>query len=237
MRLGRFEERAARRRGRRRRRRRAPRREETHGAEGAELFERLRALRRLIAERLGVPPYVVFSDATLRDMALLQPAQRRTSCCWSRASASTSGSATARPSWRCSPARTRRRRPRRSSDDAPRARGRGGRVSLPAIRRWHVCSRRRLRRRADARPVCPLPRPQPLRRPAAAPTPHRYLPEAIAAHLAVIAACRARLRAAANAPPRRGCTAPWPRRAPSRPRCWSASTSSTSRSCAGWAST
>ena len=46
---------------------------EALGAEGATLFERLRALRRLIAERQGLPPYVVFSDATLRDMALLRP--------------------------------------------------------------------------------------------------------------------------------------------------------------------
>jgi ATP-dependent DNA helicase RecQ len=46
---------------------------EALGAEGAELFERLRALRRLIAERLRVPPYVVFSDATLRDLAALRP--------------------------------------------------------------------------------------------------------------------------------------------------------------------
>jgi ATP-dependent DNA helicase RecQ len=42
-------------------------------AEGAALFERLRALRRLIAQRQGVPPYVVFSDATLRDLAQLHP--------------------------------------------------------------------------------------------------------------------------------------------------------------------
>jgi ATP-dependent DNA helicase RecQ len=46
---------------------------EALGGAGAELFERLRALRRLIAERLKVPPYVVFSDATLRDMVLLRP--------------------------------------------------------------------------------------------------------------------------------------------------------------------
>ncbi len=38
-----------------------------------ELFERLRALRREIAQREGVPPYVVFSDATLREMARLGP--------------------------------------------------------------------------------------------------------------------------------------------------------------------
>jgi ATP-dependent DNA helicase RecQ len=47
--------------------------EETLGAEGAALFERLRALRRLLAEQLHVPPYVVFSDATLRDMVLVRP--------------------------------------------------------------------------------------------------------------------------------------------------------------------
>jgi ATP-dependent DNA helicase RecQ len=37
------------------------------------LFERLRALRREIAQRENVPPYVVFSDATLREMARLKP--------------------------------------------------------------------------------------------------------------------------------------------------------------------
>jgi ATP-dependent DNA helicase RecQ len=46
---------------------------ESLGAAGTVLFERLRTLRRLIAERQGVPPYVVFSDATLRDMVLLRP--------------------------------------------------------------------------------------------------------------------------------------------------------------------
>jgi ATP-dependent DNA helicase RecQ len=39
----------------------------------AELFERLRVLRREIAQGEGVPPYVVFSDATLREMARLRP--------------------------------------------------------------------------------------------------------------------------------------------------------------------
>jgi len=38
-----------------------------------DLFERLRALRRAIAQRESVPPYVVFSDATLREMARLKP--------------------------------------------------------------------------------------------------------------------------------------------------------------------
>ncbi len=38
-----------------------------------ELFERLRRLRRLIAEKLGVPPYVVFHDSALVEMAALKP--------------------------------------------------------------------------------------------------------------------------------------------------------------------
>ena len=38
------------------------------------LFERLRALRRTIAQEIGKPPYIVFSDRTLRDMARLKPA-------------------------------------------------------------------------------------------------------------------------------------------------------------------
>jgi ATP-dependent DNA helicase RecQ len=37
------------------------------------LFEHLRQVRRSIAEDRGVPAFVVFSDATLRDMALKQP--------------------------------------------------------------------------------------------------------------------------------------------------------------------
>ena len=39
----------------------------------SELFERLRALRMALARAAGVPPYVVFHDATLREMALLRP--------------------------------------------------------------------------------------------------------------------------------------------------------------------
>lgn len=38
-----------------------------------ELFERLRAFRRELAEERGVPAYVVFSDATLVEMATLRP--------------------------------------------------------------------------------------------------------------------------------------------------------------------
>jgi len=43
-------------------------------APDAELFENLRALRKLIAARIGEPPYVVFHDSTLADMAALKPA-------------------------------------------------------------------------------------------------------------------------------------------------------------------
>jgi ATP-dependent DNA helicase RecQ len=38
-----------------------------------DLFDRLRALRLEIARERGVPPYVIFHDATLRDMARLRP--------------------------------------------------------------------------------------------------------------------------------------------------------------------
>ncbi|HED54140.1 MAG TPA: DNA helicase RecQ [Phycisphaerales bacterium] len=37
------------------------------------VFDRLRGLRRELASEQGVPPYVVFSDATLRDMVRLRP--------------------------------------------------------------------------------------------------------------------------------------------------------------------
>ncbi len=40
------------------------------------LFERLRACRRTLAEDAGVPPYVIFHDATLREMAAARPATR-----------------------------------------------------------------------------------------------------------------------------------------------------------------
>lgn len=38
-----------------------------------DLFERLRARRLEIARARGVPPYVIFHDTTLRDMARLKP--------------------------------------------------------------------------------------------------------------------------------------------------------------------
>ena len=41
------------------------------------LFEELRALRRTIADRQGVPPFIVFSDRTLREMATLLPTTAR----------------------------------------------------------------------------------------------------------------------------------------------------------------
>lgn len=37
------------------------------------LFERLRELRRTLAQAMGKPPYVVFNDATLRDIARVRP--------------------------------------------------------------------------------------------------------------------------------------------------------------------
>ena len=41
---------------------------------GEPLFEALRELRRALAAEAGVPPYVIFHDATLREMALARPA-------------------------------------------------------------------------------------------------------------------------------------------------------------------
>ena len=41
------------------------------------LFEALRTCRRLLATEAGVPPYVIFHDATLRDMAAIRPASLR----------------------------------------------------------------------------------------------------------------------------------------------------------------
>jgi ATP-dependent DNA helicase RecQ len=42
-------------------------------AEGRELFETLRALRKRIADAQGMPPYVIFHDATLREIAERRP--------------------------------------------------------------------------------------------------------------------------------------------------------------------
>jgi ATP-dependent DNA helicase RecQ len=46
------------------------------GAYAAELFEELRTLRKRLADGRGVPAYVVFPDATLREMAVRMPADR-----------------------------------------------------------------------------------------------------------------------------------------------------------------
>jgi ATP-dependent DNA helicase RecQ len=40
------------------------------------LFEALRAWRREEAQERGVPPYVIFSDRTLRELARVRPASR-----------------------------------------------------------------------------------------------------------------------------------------------------------------
>jgi ATP-dependent DNA helicase RecQ len=42
-------------------------------AEGDELFERLRKLRKQLADAQGLPPYVIFHDATLREMVERRP--------------------------------------------------------------------------------------------------------------------------------------------------------------------
>ena len=41
-----------------------------------DLFASLRALRRQIAQEIGKPPYVVFNDNTLREMARIKPTTR-----------------------------------------------------------------------------------------------------------------------------------------------------------------
>ena len=41
--------------------------------DGDELFERLRILRKRLADEQGLPPYVIFHDATLREMAARRP--------------------------------------------------------------------------------------------------------------------------------------------------------------------
>ena len=53
--------------------RRDKRDDESLGPVDEPLFEKLRQLRRSLADEQGVPPYVVFGDVTLRQMAALQP--------------------------------------------------------------------------------------------------------------------------------------------------------------------
>jgi len=52
---------------------RAGRAEAVIGVPAGALFERLRALRRALADAEGVPAYIVFSDAVLARMAAEQP--------------------------------------------------------------------------------------------------------------------------------------------------------------------
>ena len=47
-----------------------------HAEDDDPLFVALRAERMRLAREQGVPPYVVFHDSTLRDMALLKPRNR-----------------------------------------------------------------------------------------------------------------------------------------------------------------
>ena len=67
-----------------------------------DLFDALRALRLEIARGRGVPPYVVFHDSTLREMAQAPSRSRCRRCCTSRASAParprTSASSSSTPS-------------------------------------------------------------------------------------------------------------------------------------------
>jgi len=62
-----------RRRGERRGERRAERVETPMDAEAAALWERLRGCRRELAQAQGVPPYVIFSDATLKELVTYRP--------------------------------------------------------------------------------------------------------------------------------------------------------------------
>ena len=59
----------------------APRKTAAAGGDGiacnVPLFEALRALRKRISEKQGVPPFVVFSDRTLREMSARMPADAR----------------------------------------------------------------------------------------------------------------------------------------------------------------
>jgi len=47
------------------------------GAEGEALFARLRALRKTLADRERVPPFIIFSDAVLREICRVRPATQQ----------------------------------------------------------------------------------------------------------------------------------------------------------------
>ncbi|BBE33249.1 DNA helicase RecQ [Sphingosinicella microcystinivorans] len=59
-----------------RRERGGRRKQQAENPVGDPLFEALRACRRALAEEAGVPPYVIFHDSTLREMAAAQPRSR-----------------------------------------------------------------------------------------------------------------------------------------------------------------
>jgi ATP-dependent DNA helicase RecQ len=52
---------------------RKPKQHKDAAAHDPDLFDRLRTLRMSLAKTLGVPPYVIFSDKTLREMTLMLP--------------------------------------------------------------------------------------------------------------------------------------------------------------------
>lgn len=54
-------------------RQRRARRGQEANPEGDPLFDALRACRRVLAQEAGVPPYVIFHDSTLREMASVRP--------------------------------------------------------------------------------------------------------------------------------------------------------------------
>jgi len=58
----------------RRRKKKGAREEPVATGPAGELFERLRKLRYRLAQELGVPPYVIFTDRTLHEMARQRPA-------------------------------------------------------------------------------------------------------------------------------------------------------------------
>ena len=73
-----------------------------------DLFERLRVLRRRLADAEGKPAYIIFSDAVLREMAQKRTANAKLSCCACRAWAWPSWSATAKRSSRTATQRRKR---------------------------------------------------------------------------------------------------------------------------------
>ena len=67
------------------------------------LWESMRALRKQLADETGVPPYVVFHDATLKALIQAKPKNATPKCWPCTASARRNSNATATPSLPCSP--------------------------------------------------------------------------------------------------------------------------------------